>query len=115
MTFLRIVISLYFLFEYDLFGKPVPTFPDHALMRAPGMTTLRSSLRRLGVLSNRRTRADQITVAIDVVDAADRTPIFVGSRRAGREAALGAAVGAGPIIVSDVVHGVRGVAQGRCL
>ena len=32
MTFLRIVIPLYlFLFEHDIFGKPVPTFPDHAL------------------------------------------------------------------------------------
>src|SRR5882724_6201302 len=30
MTFLRIVIPLY-PFEHDLFGKPVPTFPDHAL------------------------------------------------------------------------------------
>jgi hypothetical protein len=31
MTLLRIVIPLHlFLFEYDLFGKPVPTFPDHA-------------------------------------------------------------------------------------
>ena len=42
MTFLRIVIPLYLLFEHDLFGKPVPTphqvrgrlFPDHALERA---------------------------------------------------------------------------------
>jgi hypothetical protein len=25
------VISLYFLFEHDLFGKPRHTFPDHAL------------------------------------------------------------------------------------
>jgi hypothetical protein len=31
MTFLRIVIPIYLLFEHDLFGKPVPTFPDHAL------------------------------------------------------------------------------------
>jgi hypothetical protein len=31
MTFLRIIIPLYLLFEHDLFGKPVPTFPDHAL------------------------------------------------------------------------------------
>jgi hypothetical protein len=31
MTFLRIVMPLYLLFEHDLFGKPVPTFPDHAL------------------------------------------------------------------------------------
>src|SRR5882757_5379012 len=32
MTFLRIVIPLYLLFEHDLFGKPVSTFPDHALL-----------------------------------------------------------------------------------
>jgi hypothetical protein len=25
--------DLIFLFEHDLFGKPVPAFPDHALMR----------------------------------------------------------------------------------
>jgi hypothetical protein len=31
MTFLRIVIPLYLLFEHDLSEKPVPTFPDHAL------------------------------------------------------------------------------------
>jgi hypothetical protein len=31
MTFLRIVIPLYLLIEHDLFGKPVTTFPDHAL------------------------------------------------------------------------------------
>src|SRR5665213_619653 len=30
MTFLRIVIPLRLLFEHDLFGKPVSTFPDHA-------------------------------------------------------------------------------------
>src|SRR6266702_5527658 len=32
MTFLRSVIPLYLSVEHDLFGKPVPTFPDHALM-----------------------------------------------------------------------------------
>src|SRR6266700_743942 len=31
MTFLRIVISLYLFVEHNLFGKPVPIFPDHAL------------------------------------------------------------------------------------
>jgi hypothetical protein len=31
MTFLRIVTRSSFLFEHDPFGKPVPTFPDHAL------------------------------------------------------------------------------------
>jgi hypothetical protein len=30
MTFLRKIIPLYLLVEHDLFGKPVPTFPDHA-------------------------------------------------------------------------------------
>src|SRR6266702_2402649 len=33
MTFLRIVIPLHLFFEHNLFGKPVPTFPDHALKR----------------------------------------------------------------------------------
>jgi hypothetical protein len=33
MTFLRIVIPPILLFEHDLFGKPVSTFPDHALAR----------------------------------------------------------------------------------
>src|SRR5882757_3244866 len=36
MTFLRIVISLYFLFEHDLFGKPLHTYPDHAPARDVG-------------------------------------------------------------------------------
>src|SRR5882757_8007672 len=31
MTFLLTVIRSIFLFEHDLVGKPVPTFPDHAL------------------------------------------------------------------------------------
>jgi hypothetical protein len=31
-TFLRTVIRSNFLFEHDLFGKPVPIFPDHALI-----------------------------------------------------------------------------------
>jgi hypothetical protein len=33
MTFLRIVIPLYLFCAHDLFGKPVATFPDHALAR----------------------------------------------------------------------------------
>jgi hypothetical protein len=32
--FLRIVIPLYLFVEHDLFVKPVPTFPDHALAGA---------------------------------------------------------------------------------
>jgi hypothetical protein len=30
MTYLRIVIPFHFSFAHDLFGKPVPTFPDQA-------------------------------------------------------------------------------------
>src|SRR5216684_1499266 len=40
MTLLRIVIPLYLLFEHDLFGKPVPTFPDHALRRGRASSAL---------------------------------------------------------------------------
>jgi hypothetical protein len=36
MTFLRIVILLYLFVEHDLFGKPAPTFPDHAPGRIGG-------------------------------------------------------------------------------
>jgi hypothetical protein len=35
MIFPRIVISLYLLFEHDLFGKPACTFADHALSEYP--------------------------------------------------------------------------------
>src|SRR5258708_20879995 len=37
MTFLRIVIPSVFLFEHDLFRKPVSTFRDHALAHALGV------------------------------------------------------------------------------
>jgi hypothetical protein len=93
-----------------------------ALMRAlrcaiahRGVTAFRPSLRRLGVVRDRRAGADQVAVAIDVVDAADRAPVLVGARGAGREAALDAAVSALPAVVGDVVHGVRRMAQRRGL
>ena len=35
MSFRSIGIRSIFLFEHDLFGKPVPTFPDHALTLLP--------------------------------------------------------------------------------
>src|SRR5260221_12264074 len=35
------------------------------------------SLRGLRVILDRRARANQIAVAIDIVDASDRTPVFV--------------------------------------
>src|SRR5947209_258941 len=43
-------------------------------------------LRRLGIFSNRRTRAHQIAVAIDIVDPSDRRPVFIGARTPRREA-----------------------------
>ena len=39
----------------------------------------RSSLRGFGVVRDWRAGADQVAVAKDVVDAADRAPIFVGA------------------------------------
>src|ERR1700733_13153608 len=69
--------------------------------------------RRLRVVRDRRARAHQVAIAIDIVDASDRAPVLVGARGAGRKAALGAAVGAGPVVVGDVVHGVRCMTQRR--
>jgi hypothetical protein len=37
MIFLRIAVPLDLLFEHDLFGKPVPASPDHALAAAQGI------------------------------------------------------------------------------
>jgi hypothetical protein len=36
MTFLESSFRSMFLFEHDLFGEPVPTFPDHALLGCRG-------------------------------------------------------------------------------
>src|SRR5436190_1760401 len=36
------------LFAHDLFGKPVPTFPDHALAEPAGDIVLRTSIARRG-------------------------------------------------------------------
>ena len=48
MTILRIVTPLNpFLFEHDLFGKPVSTFPDHAL--APAIEADQRDLEIAGV------------------------------------------------------------------
>jgi hypothetical protein len=49
MTYLRIVIPLYLVvLSIDLFGKPVPTFPDHALKtdRSRPFRTFPERLRR---------------------------------------------------------------------
>src|SRR6266436_3247547 len=55
----------------------------------PGMTAVLvgrpktpALFRRLRAIRNRRTRAHQIAVAIDVVDASDRAPVFVRARSA---------------------------------
>src|SRR5271169_2215437 len=80
----------------------------------PGMTAT-LSLRRLGVFTDRRARADEVAVTIDVVDPPHRAPVFVGAGGSGGEAALAAAIGPLPRIVGDVVHRVRSVTQGRGL
>src|SRR3978361_2449324 len=44
---IREPLEIVYLFEHDLFGKPVPTFPDHALSRSPRGTDQRQ--RGLGI------------------------------------------------------------------
>src|SRR3546814_21101209 len=60
--------------------------------------------------SKRRAGADEIAVAIAVVDAVDRRPVFVGGR-ARREATFAARIGAAPLLVRRVVDRMRGMAQ----
>src|SRR3981189_2172130 len=79
------------------------------------MTGFRPSLRRLRVVLDRRARADEVTVAVDIVDAPHRTPVLASARGTSGKAALGAAIGPRPGVVSDVVHRMRRVAQRRSL
>ncbi len=51
---------------------------DQANRRLDRAVTARL-LRRLCVVRDRRAGADEVAVAIDVVDAADRAPVFVGA------------------------------------
>ena len=56
MTFLRIVIPLYLFVEHDLSGKPLHTFPDHALVINCGYSGHMSAARKLiGFSGLRRT------------------------------------------------------------
>ena len=55
----------------------------------------------MSVVLDRRAGAHQIAVAIDVVDAADRRPVLVVARGAGRKAAVGARVGSVPVVVGE--------------
>ncbi|OBY07587.1 hypothetical protein BAE36_08590 [Rhizobium leguminosarum bv. trifolii] len=54
-------------------------------------------LSRLGVAFHQRAAADQVAVALDIVYAVDRRPVFVDAEGVGREAGLFAAMGAIPI------------------
>src|ERR1700694_1666672 len=81
----------------------------------PGHDVIVPSLRWLRVILDRRAGANQIAVAIDIVDPSDRRPVFVRARSAGGEAALGAAIGARPRVVGNVVHGVRRMSKRRGL
>ena len=62
----------------------------------PRPTSVRRSLGGFHVAFDRRADADQVAVAIDVVDPADGGPVLVHPEGAGREAALLAACSCGP-------------------
>src|SRR3979490_2332805 len=79
------------------------------------MTGFRPSLRRLPVVLDARPRADEVTIAVNIVDPPDRTPVFVTARGTCGKAALGAGIGPRPGVVGDVVHRMRRVAQRRSL
>ena len=89
-----------------------PRFRVRANAR-PGMTAFRPSFRRPRVITNRRTRANQIPVAVDIVDPPHRAPVFVRTRTPCRKAPFRAGIGPRPVIVGNVVHGVRRMAQWR--
>jgi len=56
-----------------------------------------------------------VAIAIDIIDPVDRAPVLIHGRLTGREAALSAGVLAVPVLVSNVQHGVGGMAQGAFL
>src|SRR6266852_2049724 len=87
-------------FEHDLFGKPVSTFPDHALAKTSGVIMIR---RFVGIA------ALVAAVALPVVAQAQGVPggIERGSRDGERAAgAVGAVVGG---VIGGVLGGVGGI------
>jgi hypothetical protein len=84
MTF---VILLWFLSEHGLFGKPVPTFPDHALSRKPKIVpSRRTPARGVGVVAclrcNRACEEQDLYAAIDLlVDKLDRQVLKYKGKR----------------------------------
>ena len=53
MTFFESSSRSIFLFEHDLFGKPVPTFPDHALTIRPALSSTAEQTSKRDMNSNR--------------------------------------------------------------
>src|SRR5271163_1699131 len=65
----------------------------------------------LAVLGCGRAGAEEVAVAVGVVDAVDRGPVLVGAAAVAGETALSAGVRTLPVVVRDVVDGVGGVAE----
>ena len=59
-----------------------------------------------------RAAAEDMSVAVDIVDAGDAGPEFVLAEPGGGPGGLGATVGAGPLVAGDARRGVRGVFEG---
>ena len=68
-------------------------------------------LRRLAVSRHRRARADKVAVAVNVVDAPDRRPIFVFAQGMKREERFLLRVRLGPIAFEQEMVGMGRVAQ----
>jgi hypothetical protein len=70
--------DLAIIFTYRFGWGPLPAgSPERNAEGEPGLRLM--SLRCLRVFSDRRTRAHQIAVAVDVVDPAHWTPVFIGA------------------------------------
>src|SRR4051812_2675966 len=97
----------------NLLSAWVPTSMD-ANAQAQGLYPMAPHVLALQVLLNllhRRAGADQVAVAVRVVNAADAGPEFVRHGPGGRVGGLLAAISMGPLVGSHRAGGVRGVLQ----
>ncbi len=79
-----------------------------------GRWVARTLLRRLAIALHRRTTANQVPVAVDVVDAPDRWPVLVLAQRLQREEGLLLRIRPRPLAIEQQMMRVGGAAQRSC-